>query len=212
MIRHKNWSFAIVKVIFNFIIAVVLVSPSFTQISRNTVILSHPLIPMLAQWEENVQIKERLLCARLQNYSGFDQFGNSNGLAETYYDAQNVFQRLAAYTGESTWLSCAAAAERIYSREFTPTTMFWTASPDKTAMKDFVRVIGISLQQIKAFQFGFGSDVPGCRTLRRRRSDDITVYRGGIWLVWQSETEFTASATIRHKLRRACSGGFLFFQ
>lgn len=184
MISHKRWAFAIVKVIFSFIIAVVLVNPGFTQISRNTVILSQPPIPMLAQWENNMQIKGRPLCARLQNYSGFDQFGNSTVWRKLTTTRKMLFSVSPLIPARRR--GCRARQRR---KEFTATAMFWTAAPDKTATTDFVRVTGISLQQIKAFQFGFGSDVPVAGDYDGDGQTDIAVYRRGTWFVWQSATD-----------------------
>ena len=117
MVNQFNQPFRIAKVIFSLVVIVILISSVFTQIPRKLAVSSPP-IPRLAEWENNMQTFGRPHCARLQNYSGFDSYGNPNGLAETYYDAQNVFQRLAAYTGDATWLPCAAAAERIYRDGF----------------------------------------------------------------------------------------------
>jgi hypothetical protein len=76
----------------------------------------NPEFPGLAQWESNMRDFGRSLCDRLRNYTGFDEYGNPNGLIETYYDGESVFYRIAEYdtANAGSWWQCAQNAERIY--------------------------------------------------------------------------------------------------
>lgn len=76
----------------------------------------NPPLPSLAQWETNMQSFGGSLCNSLENYTGFDQYGNPNGLSEIYYDGESVFYQIAEYdtANAASWQQCAQHAERIY--------------------------------------------------------------------------------------------------
>ena len=76
----------------------------------------NPPLPGLAQWETNMQNFGESLCNNLGSYTGFDQYGNPNGLNEIYYDGESVFYRIAEYNtvNAASWRQCAQHAERIY--------------------------------------------------------------------------------------------------
>lgn len=59
-----------------------------------------------------------IVCNKLKNYSGKDQYGQPIGLNDTYYDGEWVFFQIADYTGNSLWFDCAAASRKIYRDEY----------------------------------------------------------------------------------------------
>lgn len=71
-------------------------------------------VPSLAQWESQMQQWGDTHCRRLQDGT----LRGDPALAATYYDAQWVFYRIADYTNDPRWLSCAQAAERVYRDEY----------------------------------------------------------------------------------------------
>ena len=70
--------------------------------------------PNIASFETNMRTYGQTLCGKLATYSGDDQWGQPNGLNDTYYDGQRVFYNLRDYTNDLTWLPCAERAEAIY--------------------------------------------------------------------------------------------------
>lgn len=74
-------------------------------------------IPQLALWQSNMTKYGATHCVLLKNSgASFD-----NRLAATYYDGQWVYQQIAAYTKDQSWLSCAAAAESVYRDQYVVT-------------------------------------------------------------------------------------------
>lgn len=70
-------------------------------------------IPHVVTWEENMVLYGDLHCSALKGSGSFDE-----KLAATYYDAQRVFYQISDYTGDSKWISCANAAEKIYRDQY----------------------------------------------------------------------------------------------
>ncbi len=67
-------------------------------------------IPELSRWESQMITYGRKVCDKIQNESPSSEVA----LADTYYDAEWVFYRIAAYTGDDSFKSCANSAEKIY--------------------------------------------------------------------------------------------------
>ena len=88
-----------------------------------------PAIPMLAQWKQQMLDFGRHNCDYLKGSSGtFDE-----RLMSTYYDAEWVFYQIADYTGDTSWNSCAQAAEKVYRDQYVmpangQTPGYWTFS------------------------------------------------------------------------------------
>ena len=75
---------------------------------------SLPPVPQLALWEQQMKQYGAQHCQTLRNTgASFDL-----KLATTYYDAEWVFYQIGDYTRDSSWYSCAAAAEAIYRDQY----------------------------------------------------------------------------------------------
>ena len=71
-------------------------------------------IPDFARWETQMKSYGETNCQRLRNKS----LSYDDRLSDTYYDAEWVFYRIADYTGDSSWKSCALAAQSVYRDEY----------------------------------------------------------------------------------------------
>ena len=73
-----------------------------------------PELAELTLWESQMVQYGQSNCSLLQNNNqSFD-----TRLLATYYDAQLVFYQIADYTGDSSWLDCAQAAQSIYRDQY----------------------------------------------------------------------------------------------
>ena len=71
-------------------------------------------LPEYSKWETNMINFGKKHCASIKDKSrGFDP-----RLADTYYDAEWIYYRIYDYTGDTSWLSCADAAEKVYRDEY----------------------------------------------------------------------------------------------
>lgn len=71
-------------------------------------------IPRLAQWESQMLSYGQTHCQNLKgNSMSFDQKLNA-----TYYDAEWVFFQIADYTHDTSWYSCAQAAQTVYGQQY----------------------------------------------------------------------------------------------
>ncbi len=67
-------------------------------------------IPELALWESQM--------LQWANYHGTRLLNGTYGVDETYYDAQRVYQQIAEYTGDASWLAVADRAQKIYVENY----------------------------------------------------------------------------------------------
>lgn len=68
------------------------------------------LAQAIEQWEEQMEKFGTQHCATLADQST----DSDHRLGTTYYDAEWVYYQIAAYTGDSKWITCAQHAERAY--------------------------------------------------------------------------------------------------
>ena len=71
-------------------------------------------IPAIAEWQAQMLQYGQQHCTQLGNTS----LTSDARLALTYYDAQWVFQQMAGYTANPSWLDCANAARSIYRDQY----------------------------------------------------------------------------------------------
>lgn len=72
-----------------------------------------PALSQQAEWEGQMLEFGNRHCNELKNGSNFDV-----KLLTTYYDAQWVYYQIADYTGDTKWMSCAQAAEKVYRDQY----------------------------------------------------------------------------------------------